>query len=390
MRPIRPKRLSALAAALLAIPIALGVAPSPASAVTGGTPSTDTTYAYTAQITIGDHDRGCSGVLVARQWLLTAASCFADDPATNISVPAGKPTLTTTATIGRSDLTSTAGAVREVVELVPRVDRDVVLARLNRPVTNVTPVALATTAPTAAEELKFAGYGRTKTEWAPLNLHTGALSVDASAATTATVTGKDGAAACMGDTGGPVIRTVSGTPQLAALNSRSYQGGCFGIDAAETRTGGITARVDDLASWVADFVDAYRPLVNVGTEGCLAVPKDSTDNGTLLIQWTCSNGTEQLWRLENVAGGNGDRYAIRNSNSKRCIAMPGADIDEGTQAIQWTCSGDDEQIWIHDSIGRLRNLNSDLCLVVPKSSTTPGTKIIQWGCTTNDDQKWTW
>ncbi len=390
MRPTRPKRLSALTAAMLAIPIALGAAPTPAFAVTGGTPSTDTTYAYTAQITIGDHDRGCSGVLVARQWLLTAASCFVADPAASISVPAGKPALTTTATIGRSDLTGTAGAVREVVELVPRTDRDVVLARLNRPVTNVTPVALATTAPTAGEELKFAGFGRTKAEWAPLNLHTGALSVDASAATTATVTGKNGAAVCTGDTGGPVIRTVSGTPKLAAINSRSYQGGCFGIDATETRTGGIAARVDGLASWVAGSVDAYRPLVNVETKGCLAVPKASTDNGTLLIQWTCSNDTEQLWRLEPVTGGNGDRYAIRNSNSKRCVAMPDADTRQGIQAIQWTCSGDAEQIWIHDSIGRLRNLNSDLCLVVPKASTTPGTKIIQWACATSDDQKWTW
>lgn len=390
MRHIRPKRLSALTAALLAIPVALGATAMPASAVTGGTPSTDTTYAYTAQITIGDHDRGCSGVLVARQWLLTAASCFAADPATSISVPAGKPALTTTAIIGRSDLTSTAGAVREVVELVPRTDRDVVLARLNRPVTDVTPVALATTAPAVGEELTLAGYGRTATEWAPLNLHTGAFSVDASDTTTATVTGKNGAAACMGDTGGPVIRTVSGTPQLAALSSRSYQGGCFGIDPAETRTGGITARVDGLASWVAESVDAFRPLANIGTTRCLAVPNDSVANGTLLFQWTCSNGTEQQWRLEHVAGGNGDRYLVRNNNSKKCLAMPGASVEDGTQAIQWACSGDDEQVWIHDSIGRVRNLHSGKCLAVPSGSTTIGTKVIQWPCTTGNEQRWTW
>ncbi|MFM9677397.1 RICIN domain-containing protein [Streptomyces brasiliscabiei] len=389
MRHTRPKRLSALAAALLAIPIALGAAPTPASAVTG-TPATDTTYDYTAQITIGDHDRGCSGVLVARQWLLTAASCFADDPATSISVPAGKPALTTTATIGRADLTSTAGAVREVTELVPRSDRDVVLARLNRPVTNVTPIALATTAPTTGEELKFAGYGRTATEWAPLNLHTGTLSVDASDALTATVTGKDGAAACMGDTGGPVVRTTGGTPLLAALSSRSHQGGCFGIDPAETRTGGIVARVDDLPSWVDEHVKGYRPVTNIGTERCLAVPSSSTDNGTLLIQWTCNKGTEQQWRLEHVAGGNGDRYLVRNNNSRRCLAMPSASTADGTQAIQWTCTGNNDQIWIHDSLGRLRNLNSDKCLAIPSGSTTIGTKVIQWPCGTGTEQRWTW
>ncbi|WP_217141653.1 trypsin-like serine protease [Streptomyces sp. AC627_RSS907] len=257
MRHTRAVRLTALAAALAAGPAVLTAVP--AAAVTGpASAASDTTHAYAARIVVGDHDRGCSGVLVDVEWLLTAASCFADDPASSLAVPAGKPQKKTTATIGRSDLTSTAGAVRTVVELVPRADRDVVLARLNRPVAGVTPIALGTTAPTAGEQLTLAGYGRSKTEWAPLNLHTGTFSVDASDATTATVTGKDGVAACMGDTGGPLVRTVNGTAQLAALASRSYQAGCFGIDAAETRTAGVVTRVDDLASWVASKAGANR------------------------------------------------------------------------------------------------------------------------------------
>ncbi|MEU6227018.1 RICIN domain-containing protein [Streptomyces sp. NPDC047042] len=389
MRNTRPKRLSTLAAALLAIPVALGAAPTPASAVTGtAAPATGATYA--AQIIVGDHDRGCSGVLVARQWLLTAASCFAEDPATSISVPAGKPSRTTIATIGRSDLTGTAGAVREVVDIVPSAGRDVVLARLNQSVTNVTPIALATTAPVAGEELQFAGYGRTATEWAPSTLRTGALSVDASTATTLTVTGKNGAAACQGDTGGPVVRTVGGVPQLAALNSRSYQGGCLGIDAAETRTGGIATRVDDLSTWVSGFVNGFRPVKNVGTQRCLAVPGADLDNGVALIQWGCSTGAEQQWRLEPVAGGNNDRYTVRNSNSKKCLAMPGASKEDATQAIQWPCSTGTEQIWIQDSLGRLRNLNSDKCLAVPGNNPAVGTKVIQWPCSTGVEQRWTW
>ncbi|WP_399891411.1 trypsin-like serine protease [Streptomyces sp. BBFR51] len=257
MRHTRSVRLAALVAALTAGPLVMTAVP--ATAVTGpASAASDTTHAYTAQVVVGDHDRGCSGVLVDTEWLLTAASCFADNPAESLAVPAGKPARTTTATIGRADLTGTGGAVRTVVELVPRTDRDVVLARLNRPVTNVTPIALATAAPAVGEELTLAGYGRSKTEWAPLNLHTGAFSVDAADATTATVTGKDGVAACMGDTGGPLVRTVNGTGQLAALGSRSYQGGCFGIDAAETRTGGVATRVDDLGSWVASKTGANR------------------------------------------------------------------------------------------------------------------------------------
>ncbi|MFD8204665.1 S1 family peptidase [Streptomyces sp. NPDC059701] len=261
----RSVRLAALAVALTAGSAVLTA--GPAAAVTGpAAAASDTTHAYTAQIVVGSHDRGCSGVLVDAEWLLTAASCFADKPAESLAVPAGKPARTTTATIGRADLTGSGGAVRTVVELVPRTDRDVVLARLNRPVTNVTPVALATAAPTAGEELTLAGYGRSKTEWAPLNLHTGTFSVGTADATTATVTGKDGVAACMGDTGGPLVRTVNGTPQLASLISRSYQAGCFGIDAAETRTDGIASRVDDLGSWVKSTVGA-PPVTDFNCDG---------------------------------------------------------------------------------------------------------------------------
>ncbi|MER6461184.1 S1 family peptidase [Streptomyces sp. NPDC001288] len=248
-------RRIALAAALIAAPLTLGAAPA-AHAVTGAAAS-DTTYGYTARLDIGDGTRACSGTLVDSEWLLTAASCFADDPAASLSVPAGKPKLTTSVTVGRTDLTTTDGAVRTVVELVPRTDRDLVLARLNRPVTDVTPVAPATTQATAGESLTFAGYGRTRDEWAPLKLHTGTLSVDSSDSTTATVTGQ-GAAVCAGDAGGPEVRVTGGKATLVAVNSRSWQGGCFGTDTAETRTGGIATRVDGLGDWIASKVNATR------------------------------------------------------------------------------------------------------------------------------------
>jgi hypothetical protein len=249
-----PQRLRPAALGAVLAVGSLALCAVPASAVTG-TPvaDSDTTYAYTAQVIIGAHDRGCSAVLVDTEWLLTAASCFAADPATSLAVPAGAPQKKTTAVIGRADLSGTQGAERRVVELVPRTDRDVVLARLNRPVTNVTPIALASAAPAAGAELKFAGYGRTKTEWAPLKLHTGTYTVDSVAATSANVTGQD-SAACMGDTGGPVISAG----KLAGLSSQSAQGGCHATDATQTSTAGVIARVDDLASWVNSKVGATR------------------------------------------------------------------------------------------------------------------------------------
>ena len=292
-RRLRPAALGTVLAAG-----SLALCAVPASAVTG-TPvaDSDTTYAYTAQVIIGEHDRGCSAVLVDTEWLLTAASCFADDPATSLAVPSGAPQKKTTAVIGRADLAGTQGAERRVVELVPRTDRDVVLARLNRPVTNVTPIALASAAPAAGAELTFAGYGRTKTEWAPLKLHTGTYTVDSVAATSANVTGKDGAAVCMGDTGGPAISAG----KLAGLNSRSSQGGCYGTDATQTSTAGVIARVDDLASWVNSKVGATR-ITDFNGDGvediAIADPAGTvaskTNAGLVRISYGGGKGTAEI------------------------------------------------------------------------------------------------
>ncbi|NED84763.1 S1 family peptidase, partial [Streptomyces sp. SID11233] len=108
----------------------------------------------------------------------------------------------------------------------------------------VAPIPLATAAPAAGETLRSVGYGRTATEWSPLSAHSGAFRLDTVEAGEVGVSGQDGAAVCAGDAGGPLVRETDGALQLVAVNSRSYQSGCFGQDAAETRTDALAVRVD--------------------------------------------------------------------------------------------------------------------------------------------------
>ncbi|MFJ4217506.1 trypsin-like serine protease [Streptomyces hydrogenans] len=225
----------------------------PAAALNGG--DAPAQLNFTAKIVIGEK-AACTGTLVDPQWVLTAKSCFTTAGISDT----GKPAVATTVTVGRTDLTQTGGSVQQALALVPHADRDLVLVRLSTrvPGSVAVPVRIATTAAAAGEQLTKAGFGRTKTEWVPNKLHSGTFTVASTTGTDVNLDGSDTATVCQGDAGGPALRTVSGTPELVAVGSRSWQGGCLGIDPAETRSNAVDTRVDGLAGWVKEIVSREK------------------------------------------------------------------------------------------------------------------------------------
>ncbi|MFI5986089.1 trypsin-like serine protease, partial [Streptomyces sp. NPDC051555] len=281
----RPAWATGLCLAVIAVTVGQVGAPTAALAVTGP-PSAPAQSAPVVRIVVGDGDgsRSCSGVLVDQTWIATAASCFADRPGS--AVPAGRPALKATATLG-------TGQSVEITELVPRTDRDLVLARLATSVTDVAAVKRATAPPAAGSDVTAVGFGRTGTEWVPDKPHTGTFGLDGAAATTLAISGKAGAAMCKGDTGGPLLNAAG---ELIGVNSRSWQGGCLGTPATETRTGAVSARVDDLGGWVGDTV---RP----------DVPHDLNGDGrsdVVMAYYHADSKIGFYTSLANAGGGFGD------------------------------------------------------------------------------------
>jgi hypothetical protein len=302
-----PWRIAAGTALALTV---TGLGGGTAARAVGGQPVTDAAYRPVATLAIGDPGggdpggggaggggAGCTGTLVAPQWIITAKSCFGS------AVTAGAPARPTTAVVGRLDPSGTAGSTATVTDVVPRADRDVLLAHLAAPVTGITPAVLDTVAPAAGTTLRVAGFGRTATEWVPDTLHASAFTVQAATAATLDIAGVDPAAGatCKGDAGGPAFRELgAGALALTALHSLSWQGGCLG--SGSTRAGAVEARLDDLSGWLAQTTAAQPSKVRSYTTG--DVDHDGLDDLVAI-----EPATGKLWMYPGTADSH--RFGVR-------------------------------------------------------------------------------
>ncbi|MFB6888711.1 trypsin-like serine protease [Kitasatospora sp. NPDC056327] len=331
--PLPHLRKARAAAAVLAASALFALAHAPAGAVSG-TPAASGAYTFTARIAVGDNVRACTGALVDRNWVMTAASCFADDPAQPQTLQAGAPKWRSTATVGRTDLTTSTGRTVEIVSLVPRQDRDLVMARLGSPVDGIVPLALATAAPAAGESVRVPAYGRTKAEWVPNKLHTGVFTLDAVSANAVATTGTNGAAICKGDTGAPVLRETNGRTELVAVASRSLLGGCLGE--TETRTGASNSRVDDVVDWM----NRTRRTTPSGSvlAGSPFTVVDPADNH--LVTFT-QDSNSHLWSVDP----RGERWKDLGAYA---ATSPTAVVNPANQHIVVYVNGPNNRLWSYD------------------------------------------
>jgi hypothetical protein len=370
---------------------------TPAQAVAGGSPASDGSYRFVVKLDAGD--RSCSGALIDPQWIITLRSCFPES-----DTAPGAPKKAATATIGRTNLSGTAGHVINVVHLVPHHDRNVVLAKLARAVIDVPGIRLGATTPVAAEPLRVAGYGRTKTEWAPDHLQTAAFSAQNVTETTLDLVDNAPTAAstCKGDAGGPAFRETSTGISLVALSSGSWQHGCY--ESIESRQGATAIRIDDLYAWSVENIRDPRWLVNANSDMCMGAG-GSNRSGATVVQAKCiKNAADQQWLVARKVPDPSPwpqrrhvRVQIRNGHGL-CLDVSGGSTARGAQVIQATCEdGRPSQRWSVDaSPSQISEINGQPlstgakmgCIGVGGGSVTAGAKVIQWDCADVPDQAW--
>ncbi|MFE5513016.1 trypsin-like serine protease [Streptomyces sp. NPDC056529] len=279
-----------------------------------------TGLSFSGRLNIGDI-KHCSATLIDPQWVLSAKSCFTDQPFESNTLLAGPPKDKTTVALGRPAINLMGGHASDIVELVPHPDHDLVMGRLATPATNIAPAVLSTTGPVAGQKLTVPAFGRTQTEWVPTSRHDGAFTTGTVEASGFSLTPQNPneTTVCQGDAGAPAVRQVDyRTFALVGIVSRSTFANCLG-SSIETLGGAHSTRVDDLHSWF-QFVRAQstgwktQALVQSGSGLYQATRlNDASWTGFQDVQNKASslNGI----RASSATGMNGDTHVVAISNN---------------------------------------------------------------------------
>jgi len=130
-------------------------------------------------------------------------------------------------------------------------------------------------------------------------------------------------------------------------------------------------------------------LVNRKSGMALDVASAATANGSNVLQWGGTGGTNQRWTLTQLADG---YYSIIGVQSGRALDVYQSGTADGDNVDIWDYSGDNNQQWQFIAIGngyyRIVNRNSGKDLDVAGQSESPGANVDQWTYTGGENQQW--
>lgn len=196
-----------------------------------------------------------------------------------------------------------------------------------------------------------------------------------------------------GDSGGPLFISREGRKFVLGVIWRSGEatGGraaaVFDIDGQGhwNPAGSLIERVINPGATVAEGVYEIRA---VHSDKCLDVPRSNRNDGSNIIQYECTNATNQQWRFEQKS----DYYEISAVHSGKCLDVPGSRQSNRVELIQFRCLNTTNQHWrlteVSGGAYEIQARHSAKCVDVPGSSVSNEVKVIQFKCTRTRNQRW--
>jgi GH43 family beta-xylosidase len=199
------------------------------------------------------------------------------------------------------------------------------------------------------------------------------------------------------------FKSPDGTEDWIVYHATSTPGGCdlnrstraqkITWNADGTPNFGVPVRlgttVDGPAGETAATPTSYR-IVNRNSGKCLEVAGGSTADGANIQQWTCNGGTNQRWRLEDLAD---DTSRLVNVATGKAADVADCGTADGVDIRQWPWLNNTCQRFrlVYTNTGgwmRLVNQNSGRVADVADCGTADGVDVRQWTWLNNNCQQW--
>jgi hypothetical protein len=162
------------------------------------------------------------------------------------------------------------------------------------------------------------------------------------------------------------------------------------LAAAGACVGGCGTGDDGIRGETAVSVNASYKLVRKGSNKCLDVKGGGSADGTVLQQSACTNGANQVFRVDDLGGG---KVKLVNPATGKCVDVNGNGNSNGTKMQLWTCNGTGAQSFqLQDQgsgVSRIKNTSSGKCADISGGSNNDGVALQLWSCNSGDAQRWT-